>query len=105
MPSSRRLRLSNPARRDLAGIADYTLRAWGEKQKAKYLGVIGDRFRALRNSPGLGVAREDIAPGLRAHPAGRHIIFYREVEDAVEIVRVLHQSMDVERRITGDPEV
>ena len=42
----------------------------------------------------MGAPRDDIGAGLRAHPVQRHIVFYRETETEVLIVRVLHASMD-----------
>jgi toxin ParE1/3/4 len=98
----RRLRVSDPARRDLEGIGDYTRREWGARQKRKYLGQIRDAFRMLRDSPGIGTPRDDIVAGLRAHPVGRHVVFFRESGDAVVIVRVLHESMDVKARLKGE---
>ncbi len=96
MPSSRKLRLSAPAKHDLARIGEHTLREWGAAQKQKYIQQIRDKLRTLRDMPGIGTPRDDIDTGLRAHPVGRHVIFYREVESAVVIVRVLHKRMDLE---------
>jgi len=92
----KRLRVSAPAKADLAHIGDHTRRVWGAAQKHKYLGLIKDKFNALRRMPGLGASRNDIAAGLRALMAERHIIFYRETQTELEIVRVLHGNMDVE---------
>lgn len=103
MTPSRRLRVSGPARADLAGIGDYTGRVWGIAQKNRYLGAIGDRFRTLLQTPGLGAPRDDISRGLRALVAERHVIFYRETETEVRIVRVLHANMDVEVMRERDP--
>ncbi len=94
MPGSRKLRLSGPAKRDLQDIGDYTRREWGAAQRRKYLRRIRDRLEALRDGPGIGAPRDDIAAGLRACPVEKHIVFYRESKTAVTIVRVLHQSMD-----------
>jgi toxin ParE1/3/4 len=45
-----------------------------------------------------------IRPGYRKQLSGRHVIYYRETEEGViEVVRVLHQRMDVVRRLRGDP--
>lgn len=94
MPKSNRLRISGPAKRDLADIGAYTLREWGAAQKKNYLGQIRERFAALRQAPGLGAPREDIADGLRVHPVGKHVIYYRESGNTVAVLRILHESMD-----------
>ncbi len=96
MPSSKKLRISGPAKRDLIGIGDYTRREWGAAQRRKYLGQIKDGFKTLRDTPGIGVRRDDIHKGLRAHPVRKHVIFYRETKTKLTIVRVLHESMNVE---------
>ncbi len=93
MPSSNELRISGPARRDLERIGEYTRAEWGAAQRRKYLGHIKDGFKALRDTPGIGARRDDIHEGLRAHPVGKHIIFYRETKAVLTVVRVLHQSM------------
>lgn len=94
MTVSRRLRVSGPARDDLARIAAYTGRRWGPAQRRKYLALIKERFNALRGAASLGPRRDDLMPGLRALPVGSHVIFYRETETVVDILRVLHGSMD-----------
>jgi toxin ParE1/3/4 len=90
-----RLVVSRAARADLKGIGAYTAEKWGEAQKARYLSAIRERFGALRNNPALGRPRADIAATYRSLPVGRHIVFYRIAKDALVVVRVLHQSMDV----------
>ncbi len=106
MPSSKKLRISGPARLDLGRIGDYTRREWGAAQKRKYLGQIKDGFKAIRDTPGIGTRRDDIRKGLRAQSTQKHVIFYRETKSEVVIVRVLHQSMNPELRLNpkrGNP--
>jgi toxin ParE1/3/4 len=83
------------------GIAAYSQREWGKKQKEAYLGQIRVKFDELRISPDIGVPRDDIAHGLRARPIGRHIIYYRATEAGLVVVRLLHQSMDPTRHLKG----
>jgi len=94
LTASRRLRVSAPARDGLVRIAAYTGRRWGPAQRRKYLALIKERFNALRGAPSLGVGRDVLLPGLRALPVGSHVVFYRETETVVDILRVLHGSMD-----------
>lgn len=51
-------------------------------------------MRRLTAYPNLGRARDDMASGLRAHPTGEHIIYYRVDEQTVTITRVLHRRID-----------
>lgn len=44
-----------------------------------------------------------IRPGYRKQLSGWHVIYYRLTEEgSVEIVRVLHRSMDVDGHLRGD---
>ena len=103
MPRSKRRRVSGPAKRDLADIGAYALREWGAAQKKKYLGQIRERFAALRETPGVGAARDEIADGLRSYRAGRHVIYYRETGSELVVLRVLHESMDPVLRLGYEP--
>ncbi len=96
MPSSKKLRISGPAKLDLGRIGEYTRRAWGAAQKRKYLGQIKDGFKAVRDTPGIGTRRDDIRKGLRVHPVQKHVVVYRETKSELVIVCVLHQSMNPE---------
>ena len=49
-----------------------------------------NKFALLAGQPRLGAARSDIAPGLRHFPAGNYLILYRETDDGIEVVRVVH---------------
>lgn len=56
----------------------------------RWLQDIHQRCRTLGNMSGMGVTRPDIRPGLRLFPRGSYLILYQQIEDGVEIVRVLH---------------
>lgn len=100
-PKLKPLRISAPARRDLESIGEYTRRQWGAAQKRKYLRHLQDKLIALQASPAIGAPRDDVSPGLRGLAALEHIIFYRESETALLIVRILHTSQDVTAHIRG----
>lgn len=103
MPHSKggkkRIRISGPATRDLASIGAYTQREWGKRQKTTYLSIIKNKFSELRDTPGMGMNRDDVGDGLRAHPVGKHVVFYRDTEAALIVIRVLHQNMDPRRHL------
>ena len=91
--------LSPAARADIEGIWDYTVRHWGEAQAERYTRGIRDVCEALGDGTLSGRSAEDIRAGYRKVAVGSHVMFYRVRADAVEIVRILHQSMDVGRYI------
>jgi toxin ParE1/3/4 len=45
--------------------------------------------------PELGRLREELSPRLRSFPVGRYVIFYRPMENRIEIARVLHGARDL----------
>ena len=94
-----KLRVSKAARRDLKEIASYTLERWGDEQCERYLRQLDRCIRSLARSPTLGRACDEISAGLMKFHEGRHLIFYRRTSKTVDVVRVLHESMDVERRL------
>ena len=48
------------------------------------------KFALLAEQPRLGPARSDIAPELRYFPVGRYLILYCEIDNGIEVVRVVH---------------
>ena len=89
--------LTAKAKTDLKGIARYTQERWGRLQRNKYLSRFDRCFHRLAENPGLGRPCDEIREGYRKLQEGRHIIFFRAVLDGIEIVRILHGSMDFER--------
>jgi toxin ParE1/3/4 len=58
------------------------------------------KFEPLRQFPEMGVAREQLAEGLRAIPYRDYVIYYLVAPDALVIARVLHGARDA-RAIFG----
>jgi len=52
--------------------------------------------------PHRGRACDDIRPGYRKYHVGRHLIFYRESPEGLEIIRILHDRMDIETHLDDD---
>ena len=93
-------RLTLRAVADLESIADYTLGHWGEAQMERYIRKLYARFDLLGARPETGRKRDEIRPKLRSFVEGSHVIFYREGKKGVEIMGVLHQSMDHQARLS-----
>ena len=93
------LRIADAARADLRDIKRYTIETWGSDRARRYLEEIRRRIMLLRQRSRIGTLRNDLAVGLRSLPCGRHVIFYRHDADHIEIVRVLHASVDSRRHI------
>ena len=50
----------------------------------------------LANNPRMGRSREELAPRLRSLSLGDCVIFYRPIDEGVEVIRVLHGNRDIE---------
>ena len=83
----------------MASIARESQRQWGTEQQAKYIGELNRRIGSLAERPQSGQAYGPGRPGLRRLHVGSHVVFYRFDDVAVLVVRVLHQRMDLERRL------
>ncbi len=97
--SSKKLNISVSAKRDLTLIGEYTLREWGAVQKKRYLGLIKKCFKLIRENPTVGRQRDEIDMGLFSHAVQKHVVFYRIIKSDLFIVRVLHESMDLEQQL------
>jgi len=87
--------LSPRAKQDIADIRKYTKEKWGSEQTKQYLSLLRNTMRGLSENPDLGKNRDDVKEGYRSFPEGKHIIFYRQVKDRIEILGIPHQSMDI----------
>lgn len=87
-------RLTQPAEEDLLTIWSYRAEH-GPASATALIRSFHRQFLLLSEYPHLGQARPDIRPGLRSFPLKRHLIFYRQTPDGVEIVRVVHGSRNL----------
>jgi toxin ParE1/3/4 len=100
-----RLFRSLRARQDIADVLRYTRDRWGKAQARQYRDLINAALNAVAADPGCGKAR-GTRPGVLSHHIkqsgreARHVVFYR-VRDSgvVEIIRLLHDSMDFDRHL------
>jgi toxin ParE1/3/4 len=93
-------KLTNKAVDDLTRIWNYTFGKWSENQADKYYAMLIDSFEQVANNPDLGKSYSGVTENLLGFNAGKHIIFYRRIEDAeIEITRILHEQMDLKNRI------
>lgn len=56
----------------------------------RLLDEIDEALRLLAGAPGLGRARNDIAPGLRYFPIGNYLILYEVLPEGITVVRLVH---------------
>lgn len=93
-------RLTKKAVEDLTDIWNYTIENWSENQADIYYQLLINSIREIAHKPYIGKKYSGILDSLIGLKAGRHIIFYREIsEHIVEIIRILHEQMDLKNRI------
>ena len=94
-------KLTNKAVEDLSKIWNYTFEVWLEKQADKYYDGLISNCQEIAENSDLGKNYEEISMQLLGIKTNRHIIFYRTLnENYVEITRILHERMDLKKRIT-----
>jgi toxin ParE1/3/4 len=90
----RQYRVSAAARADLDEIWFYIAQDSPEAAD-KFIRAIVTRFPRLASMSEMGRRREELSPRLRSLAFGNYVIFYRAMENGVEIVRVLHGARDL----------
>lgn len=96
-----KFKLTNKAVEDLSKIWDYTFEIWSENQADKYYEMLISTCQEIADSPVLGKNCDGINQSLFGMKMNRHINFYRTLnENFVEITRILHERMDLKKRIS-----
>lgn len=90
-------KLTTPAANDYVDILAYTLDKWGLEQYKNYQGLLASTFQKLADTPALGKNYAGTPQTVYGYHTGSHVVFYRRATSRVEILRILHQSMDFPR--------
>jgi toxin ParE1/3/4 len=97
-PKARGYRLYPRALRDLEDIYDYTIETWSRRQAEAYVRQLSEAFGALASGRRVGRDAE-LGDSIYKLSVGAHIVFYQANEVGIDVVRILHQAMDVERHL------
>ncbi|MCC8393159.1 type II toxin-antitoxin system RelE/ParE family toxin [Paraburkholderia sp. MMS20-SJTR3] len=99
MPAKpRQLRLRPLAEADLEEIWLYTFENWSSEQADKYLRDLIVAMELLARGDRIGRVC-NVRDGYCQYAVGSHIVFYRMTDAALEVSRILHQRMDVDRHL------
>ena len=92
------------AAKDLENIWLYSRETWSIKQADRYFNLLLDEIENIANDPDSGQNYSEIRAGYFRSKVKSHFIFYKvNVEsNVVEIIRILHQQMDVDARLNEE---
>ena len=91
--------ISKRAISDLEEIWLYTVEKWSIEQADRYYNLIFDEISYICKNINAGKSMEHVRKGYRASKVKSHYIFYRILNDTIEIIRILHERMDIENRL------
>jgi len=98
--SKNKYRISKQAIIDLNNIWIYTFDKWSKEQADRYYHLIIGEIEFISDNFFAGKSVEQTRKNYRVTKIKSHLIFYRKVENGiVEVVRILHQRMDIKKRL------
>ena len=98
----KRFILSSAAELDLDDIWDHSVENWGERQAEHYIRLIQDTIIGLTKGTQPSQSASHVRAGYRRVLVGSHILFFKENDELVDVIRILHQRMDVAHHLKGD---
>jgi toxin ParE1/3/4 len=98
--SINKYRISKQAINDLNNIWVYTFNKWSKEQADRYYDLIIGEIEFIADNYLIGKSAEQTRKNYRVTKIKSHLIFYRKAEnEIVEVVRILHQRMDIKERL------
>lgn len=109
--SSKRLVFQTEASRaDLIAIHFYNETSYGEVHARNFKEFLRSEFEALAENPALGFKvsglegyRLYVAKTRRSRNTAGYRVFYREVDEGIEVLRVMHTQRNWPEDLTTDP--
>jgi toxin ParE1/3/4 len=84
---------------DLEEIWLYTLETWSAEQADRYHDLLMKEVEFLSRKPNWGKNIGDLRAGYFSSKVKSHFIFYKFSSSELEIVRILHENMDIPNRL------
>jgi len=92
-------RISKAATKDLESIWLFTKEMWSERQAERYIQLIMDEIHSISVHPYAGINYVHVRKGYYVSKVKSHLIFYRIKSAKLEIIRILHERMDLLQQI------
>jgi toxin ParE1/3/4 len=83
------------AKKDLKEIWKY-IAAQDRERADKFLRLLDEVLQSLAQHPFMGKERAEIMEEIRSFPVKSYVIFYRPLNDGIEVVRIIHGARDIE---------
>ncbi|MFP5439602.1 MAG: type II toxin-antitoxin system RelE/ParE family toxin [Bacteroidia bacterium] len=92
--------LNEEAIADINDIWFYTAQTWSVEQADRYYNLILDEIEYIADNFESSYDFGRLRKGYRYSKVKSHLIFYRKSdENEIEVVRILHKSMDIDKRL------
>ena len=88
----RKLEVTQQAQTEIIEIKSYTSEHWGLPQAIKYLAELQSTINLLRESPLVGVKREDLSNKIYSFPYASHMVYYQFNEKVLYLLAVMHKN-------------
>ena len=92
-------RISESAIKDLEGIWEYTFSNWSKEQADRYHRLIMNEIEFVSENTTSGKSMEHVKEGYLVVYVKSHMIFFKRNKGIIEIIRILHQKMDIESNL------
>ena len=92
-------KISRKAASDLEAIWLYTFENWSVEQADRYYNLIIDEIEYLSKNPTAGTYYGHVRAGYFHSMVKSHFIFYKMGQGTLEVIRILHQRMDIDAHL------
>ncbi len=94
-----KFRLLPEAEKDLESIWQHTAKNWSANQADHYIDGLVDIFKLLSKNPLMCRERSEFSPSVYIHHHAHHLVVFMISRTGIDIVRVLHESMDIDAHL------
>jgi len=93
-------RITRAALSDLREISNYTFKTWGKEQEAAYIKGLFKYFEKIARNDTQNRDLSALVSGCFSSKISHHLIIFHWLDDGrPEIIRILHEKMDIPNRL------
>jgi toxin ParE1/3/4 len=95
------IHFSAAALQDMRDIWDYVARD-SEFQADRLIARIRAKLEYIAKWPSTGRPRPELSPDCRSYPMDKYCFYFRQIEDGIALIRLLHSSRDIQKQSFRD---